>query len=147
MSNVNIIKASYLCYGCGACNVMCGNHAIIMSYDNIGRLVPSIDETKCTNCGICYAHCPSLDLKGIQLPKLEDFFVGNVEKVSIGRATEKRIYENSQSGWMVTATVKYLFESGKIDAAIMCRVDDSVDYNPKAVVITSPEELYSCQKS
>ena len=147
MCNVKEIVDSYLCYGCGACNVVCGHQAITMHYDNIGRLLPKIEETKCTNCGLCYNHCPSLDLKGIQLPDSEDKYIGHVENVYIGKAADERIYKNSQSGGLVTATVKYLFETGKIDAAIMCRVDDAIEYSPKAVVITSPEELYSCQKS
>lgn len=147
MNNINEIKTSHLCYGCGTCNVVCGHHAITMQYDNIGRLLPMIDESKCTNCGLCYNYCPSIDLKGIQLPDTEDIYVGLVEKVYIGKATDERIYRNSQSGGLVTATVKYLFESGKIDAAIMCRVEDGVEYTPKAVVVTSIDELYTCQKS
>lgn len=147
MSNINEIKASHLCYGCGTCNVVCAHQAITMQYDNIGRLLPIIDELKCTNCGLCYNNCPSLDMKGIQLPETEDKYIGHVENVYIGKATEERIYRNSQSGGLVTATVKYLLDSGKIEAAIMCRVDDAIEYTPKAVVITSTEDLYSCQKS
>ena len=147
MNNINEIKASHLCYGCGTCNVVCGHQAITMQYDNIGRLLPIIDESKCTNCGLCYNHCPSLDLKRIQLPDTEDKYIGHVENVYIGKATDERIYKNSQSGGLVTATLKYLFESGKIDAAIMCRVEDAIEYTPRAVVITDPEDLYACQKS
>lgn len=147
MTNVNEIKASHLCYGCGTCNVICGHQAITMQYDNIGRLLPIIDETKCTNCGLCYNHCPSLDMKGIQLPETEDKYIGHVEKVYIGKATDDRIYKNSQSGGLVTATLKYLFEAGKIDAAVVCRVEDAIDYTPKAVVITDVQDLYACQKS
>ncbi len=118
-----------------------------MQYDNIGRLLPMIDEHKCTNCGLCYNHCPSLDKKGIQLPDTDDKYIGHVDKVHIGKATDERIYKNSQSGGLVTATVKYLLETGKIDAAIMCRVEDSIEYTPKAVVVSSVDELYTCQKS
>lgn len=147
MNNINEIKISHLCYGCGTCNVICGHQAITMRYDNIGRLLPMIDESKCTNCGLCYNHCPSLDLKGIQLPDTEEKYIGYVEKVYIGKATDERIYKNSQSGGLVTATLKYLFESGKIDAAIMCKVEDAVEYTPKAVVITAVDDLFVCQKS
>lgn len=147
MSNINDIIASHLCYGCGTCNVICGHQAISMEYDNIGRLLPMIDDSKCTNCGLCFTHCPSLDSKGIQLPDTDDKYVGQIENVYIGKATEEHIYRNSQSGGLVTATVKYLLESGKIEAAIMCRVEDAIEYTPKAVVITKPEELYACQKS
>lgn len=145
--NVTDIVSSYLCYGCGTCNVICGRSAITMKYNSIGRLCPVIDENKCTDCGLCRAICPALDEKGIQLPDTEDKYVGHVENVYIGRATDETIFRNSQSGGMVTATVKYLFETGKIDAAIMCRVVDEVEYTSKAVVVTSVEELGSCQRS
>ena len=147
MNNINDIKTSLLCYGCGTCNVVCGHQAITMQYDNIGRLLPMIDEAKCTNCGLCYHHCPSLDLKGIQLPVTEDKYIGHVENVYIGKATDERIYKNSQSGGLVTATLKYLFDAEKIDAVVLCRVENAEEYTPKAVVVTSVDELYACQKS
>lgn len=147
MNNINEIKAFHLCYGCGTCNVVCGHQAITMHYDNTGRLLPIIDESKCTNCGLCFNHCSSLDLKGIQLPDTEDKYIGHVENVYIGKATDEQIYKNSQSGGLVTATVKYLFDPGKIDAAVMCRVEDAIEYAPKAVVITKVDDLYACQKS
>lgn len=147
MNNVNEIKKSYLCYGCGACNVICGHSAIKMRYDNIGRLIPYIDKDRCRDCGLCIANCPALDLKGIQLPKCEDKYLGDIENVYIGRATDDTIYRNSQSGGLVTATVKYLLETKKIDAAIMCLVENSKEYTPKAVVVTTTEELKACQRS
>lgn len=146
-NNINDIKASQLCYGCGTCNVICAHQAITMHYDNIGRLLPVIDEEKCTDCGLCRSNCPSLDEKSIQLPDTDDKYVGCIDKVYIGKATDEAIYRNSQSGGLVTATVKYLFDAGKIDAAVMCRVEDAVEYTARAVVVTSVEEIYSCQKS
>jgi len=146
-NNINDIKASHLCYGCGTCHVICAHQAITMQYDNIGRLLPIVDEKKCTDCGLCRSNCPSLDEKYIQLPDTDDKYVGHIEKVYIGKASDNDIYRNSQSGGLVSATVKYLFDTGKIDAAIMCKVEDAVEYTAKAVVITSPDELHSCQKS
>ena len=146
-NNINDIKASQLCYGCGTCNVMCAHQAITMQYDNIGRILPVIDEEKCIECGLCRSNCPSLDEKRSQLPDTDDKYVGCVEKTYIGKATDEVIYRNSQSGGLVTATVKYLFDTGQIDAAVMCRVEDAVEYTARAVVVTSVEELYSCQKS
>lgn len=147
MSNVNEIRDSYLCYGCGVCNVICGHDAITMQYDNIGRLCPIIDEESCSDCGLCMANCPSIDLKGIQLPDTDDKYVGHVNNVYIGRSNDETIFRNSQSGGMVTATIKYLLDTKKIDAAIVCKVVDEMEYTPKATLITSSDELYNCQKS
>lgn len=145
--NINDVITSHLCYGCGTCNVICGRDAIHMEYDNIGRLLPVVDKENCVDCGLCRQNCPSLDIKGIQIPDTEDIFIGNVEKVYIGRANDLNIFKNAQSGGLVTATIKYLFESGKIDAAIMCKVDLSIEYTPIAYVVRSIEELANCQKS
>ena len=147
MSNVNEIKESYLCYGCGSCNVVCAKNAITMEYDSIGRLQPEIDNEKCTNCGLCKNICPSLDLKGIQLPTSNDPFIGEIKNVFIGKANDDYIFKNSQSGGLVTAVLKYLFETSKIDGAIVCRVDYAQEYIPKAIVVTNVDELYECQKS
>jgi coenzyme F420 hydrogenase subunit beta len=147
MSNVIEIKESYLCYGCGACNVVCAAQAITMKYDNIGRLQPEVDQEKCTNCGLCMKHCPSLDLNGIQYPATKDSYIGEVRNVYIGKSNNERIFRNSQSGGLVTTILNYLFETGKIDGAIVCRVDYSQEYLPKAIVVTNVEELYDCQKS
>jgi coenzyme F420 hydrogenase subunit beta len=147
MKNVNIIKESQLCSGCGTCNVVCNKDAITMKYDNIGRLLPVVNESKCVNCGLCYSICPSLDQKGIQLPQTEDCYVGNVINTYIGKSCDERIYRNSQSGGLVTAVLKYLFDTGKIDAAIVCKVIDDIKYTSKVTVVTSFEELFECQKS
>lgn len=147
MKNVNEIKDSQLCYGCGTCSVVCNKDAITMQYDNIGRLLPIIDETKCVNCGLCSKICPSLDQKGIQLPDTEDRYVGHVINTYIGKATDEQIFRNSQSGGMVTAVLKYLFDTEKIDAAIVCKVIDEIEYTPKAILITSVTQLYDSQKS
>lgn len=147
MNNVNEIKDSQLCYGCGTCNVVCNKEAITMQYDSIGRLMPVIDEAKCVNCGLCSKICPSLDQKGIQLPDAEDCFVGNVINTYIGKSCDERIYRNSQSGGLVTTVLKYLFDRGEIDAAIVCKVIDEIEYTPKAMLITQVSELFDSQRS
>lgn len=146
MAGIEHIRDSFLCYGCGTCNVVCNHNAIEMYYDNIGRLLPHIND-KCVQCGLCGEICPSLDIKRIQLPNTDDKYVGKILGVWTGRANDEIVYDNSQSGGLVTATIKYLFETGKIDAAIMCRVEDAIEYTPKVVAVTSIDELYLCQKS
>lgn len=147
MNNINDIKKNHLCYGCGTCNVACSKNAITMQYDNIGRILPYIDKNKCIDCGICYNICPSLDYKGIQITDIEDCYIGNVKKTYIGKSNNFSIYRNAQSGGLVTTVLKFLFDSGKIDAAIVCKVIDEIEYTPKATIITSVEELSDCQKS
>ncbi len=45
------------CCGCTACASVCANRAITMKPDVLGFLYPEVDETKCTNCGLCDKVC------------------------------------------------------------------------------------------
>ena len=147
IKNISEIKDSLLCYGCGTCNTVCNAQAIIMKYDEIGRLLPFIDETLCSNCGLCAKICPSVDIKTIQLPKTDDLYIGNVIRTYIGKSNDEKIFKNAQSGGLVTAVLKKLFETYEIDAAIVCKVEFAEKYTSNAVIITSISELYDCQKS
>lgn len=118
-----------------------------MEFDEIGLLQPQIDETLCNNCGLCAKICSSVDEKNIQLPETEDSYIGNVINTYIGKSNDEKIYKNAQSGGMVTAVLKKLFETGEIDAAIVCKVNFAEKYHSEAVIITSANELYDCQKS
>ena len=53
-----MIKPSEDCVGCFACYSACPQKAISMIEDEEGFLVPSINQNKCSNCGICEVACP-----------------------------------------------------------------------------------------
>lgn len=46
------------CFGCGACAYACSTEAIKMEPDKEGFVYPAVDETLCTDCGICREVCP-----------------------------------------------------------------------------------------
>lgn len=46
------------CYGCECCENVCHQNAIKMNYNNEGFYYPSIDNTLCNMCGLCYKKCP-----------------------------------------------------------------------------------------
>lgn len=46
------------CSGCTACANSCPYQAIRMQPDRLGFCYPVVDETVCTDCGICEAVCP-----------------------------------------------------------------------------------------
>lgn len=143
----DIIKNN-LCFGCGTCSVVCQKTAITLSFNSIGQLLPSINADVCVDCGLCYNYCPSLDVKGNvgHLLQNNDIY-GNILNVSIGRSTNDLIYKNSQSGGVATGILYYLFESGLIDAAIVCQTVYSDDYLSKAIIVTNKNDLLTCQKS
>lgn len=55
------IVKSNLCSGCHACFNCCPKKAIIMNEDKKGFLYPTIDQSKCINCGLCKRICPVLN--------------------------------------------------------------------------------------
>lgn len=46
------------CCGCNACGDICPQNAISFNTDNEGFWYPSIDQSKCVNCGLCDKVCP-----------------------------------------------------------------------------------------
>lgn len=49
------------CTGCLACSNTCKHGAIILSSDKEGFKHPSIDATKCVECGLCVIKCPQIN--------------------------------------------------------------------------------------
>lgn len=45
------------CCGCTACASICNHDAITMEPDALGFLYPKVDESKCTECGLCEKVC------------------------------------------------------------------------------------------
>lgn len=48
------------CYGCRACENICGRSAITMKYNSEGFLIPVIDNDNCVECKLCEIVCPKL---------------------------------------------------------------------------------------
>ena len=49
------------CCGCTACANSCNYGAITMKANEEGFIMPSVDETKCVNCGLCDKACQHLN--------------------------------------------------------------------------------------
>lgn len=50
-------KDKFSCYGCSVCSAACPVNAISMKKDEEGFIYPSIDKTKCIDCGLCKKKC------------------------------------------------------------------------------------------
>ena len=55
------INSKYDCCGCSACAQRCPHNAIELTQDNEGFLYPQIDESICTDCGLCERVCPIIN--------------------------------------------------------------------------------------
>ncbi len=142
--NIQIVVANELCFGCGTCNEVCPSKAIRMEFGSMGRLLPVVDDSLCTQCGLCSKLCPGIDITGALSEKIEATLLGDTQEVLMGRSADEETFNNSQSGGATTETLVFLFDEGKIDAAL---VVSQVNHVAKYRVVTSKQELLECQTS
>lgn len=95
------------CCGCTACASICTHDAITMQPDTLGFLYPKVDETLCTNCGLCEKVCAfnnSYDKSH------------NLDKPIAYAARHKNIHEveTSRSGAAFIALSDYIIERGGV---------------------------------
>lgn len=57
------------CLSCSACYAVCPKKAVRMEEDELGKLVPVIEEKLCINCGACRNVCPQLNPVSKEYPK------------------------------------------------------------------------------
>lgn len=147
--DVSHIVTSYLCHTCGACAAICPSNAIEYQENVGGYVAPIIDRKKCSACSLCYQVCPGRKL-GKTLSDLIDQrnpFVGKILSCEVGKATDKAIFENGQSGGVLTALLTHLLVSGQIEAALIVTTPDAIPPCAKVIVATSPSDLIAAQKS
>jgi coenzyme F420 hydrogenase subunit beta len=112
-----------LCHRCGGCVTFCTavNYGAL-ELDADGK--PHYgDEDKCIECGLCYSICPEIDELDEETKKRLAWQPpnGRVIEAGIARATDPDIQKNATDGGMVTALLRHLFNSGRIDGAIVTR--------------------------
>ncbi len=143
-NNISIVTRSELCFGCGACNVICPFKAVKMEFSSNGRILPQVNILNCTRCGLCVKVCPGIDTSSRLSEKIDSALLGDIRQTMFARSTDTDVFENAQSGGCITETISYLFDEGKIDAALLVVQDFQV---AKYVVVNSKMELFRSQTS
>ncbi|MDE7181311.1 MAG: Coenzyme F420 hydrogenase/dehydrogenase, beta subunit C-terminal domain [Muribaculaceae bacterium] len=144
--SIKRVSDSYLCTNCGACQVICPKDAIDFVSTSIGRIYADVSN-KCINCGLCQKVCPSLN-DTLTAKDADNELLGHISSLRVGKALDKEIFYNSQSGGACTALLKFLFDTKKIDGALVCRMDYGKDVpEVKPILIESADELFQSQKS
>lgn len=100
---MNVLSSVSACTGCSACYSVCPNKAITMVPNYEGFLYPSIDEFKCTNCGLCCNTCPVITPP----PKSEEY----LEAYAI-KAYDDLIRATSSSGGVFYMLAKACIDKG-----------------------------------
>lgn len=92
------------CFGCHACFNICPKAAIEMKEDEIGALIPEINQEKCIDCGLCKKVCPTLNCSNFKKP----------QKTFAAIAKDENIYKSSTSGGVATLFSKKIIENGGV---------------------------------
>ncbi|WP_367359954.1 polysaccharide pyruvyl transferase family protein [Syntrophus sp. (in: bacteria)] len=146
--DISAIVEQRLCCSCGACACVCRQEAISFKETPGGHLFPEIDRKKCSACGLCYRVCPSVTVGTEMLSALSTSpFEGNALECHVGKAADKEIYANSQSGGIVSALLLYLLDSREIEAAVVSAMAPGDPPRPIVLCASSREQILSAQKS
>jgi len=113
-----------------------------------GRVVPRVDEDRCTSCGLCLSVCPGIHFGSVLSDKLPaDPFVGIALESYVGRAIDEEIFLNSQSGGVVTGLLVHALREELIQAAIVVSMKPGKPPKPEAFLATTEEQILAAQKS
>ncbi len=98
------ITDKHNCTGCSACYSVCPKSAIDFTPDNEGFYYPTVEHTKCIECGICERVCPVISPN--ELP-IEQSLYAAVN-------TDSDIRESSTSGGVFTAFAESVIAKGGV---------------------------------
>ena len=119
-SDISFVVAEYLCNSCGACFAACSHGSISYIETVGGYLFPRINTETCTHCGLCYEVCPGVHFGKSLIARMpDDPFVGDIISCHAGKAINKMVFDNSQSGGIATALLVQLLATGQISGAIV----------------------------
>ena len=96
-------KSPYDCFGCNACEQICGHDAIHMVADDEGFRYPTLNHNKCIGCGLCEKVCP-----------IEHYepTINQLGETCAAQFNDNAILKNSSSGGMFYAIAKYVMGKG-----------------------------------
>lgn len=147
-NNIKNVVAQYLCNTCGACFAVCNRNAITYKETVGGYLFPEIDIDKCIDCGLCLKVCPGINFCNTLLNKIpSNQFIGNEIKSYIGRAKDNEIFENCQSGGVVSALLCYALDTNVVDAVVTVAMNYGNPPRATASLSRTVNEILSNTKS
>ena len=93
MNNSNILNEEGLVSGCTSCQLcaaVCPTGAVKITFDEDGFYRPSVEVSKCINCGICAKNCYKYDTKVLMKNEYKNAWAC--------KATQKQVLEKTTSG-------------------------------------------------
>ena len=121
------------CTGCHSCYNVCPKKCIDMKFDEEGFLYPSIDSSKCVECGLCEKVCPIIHTIEIEN---EPIAVGCYNK-------DEKIRMDSSSGGIFTLLSELVIQYG----GVVFGAEFDENYNVRHSYVDNIEDLYKFRGS
>ena len=140
-----------LCVGCGACIALDETGLSSMKSTQNGP-VPHFSEKSILG-EYAKSACPAI---GINYPELyikhykdypENWLTGHAEKVRTGFSAIPEIRSIGASGGVLTQTLIYLLESGKVDGVIQAKQGEPIPEEARAVISRTKKDIIRCAQS
>ena len=140
-----------LCTRCGSCAGTCPKKLVVIKNDS-GDCLPEL-MGKCEDCDSqCYHGCPG---RYVNFPALnqalygqqpDSYLIGNYRDLWVAYSTDEKIRREGASGGVITALLKYLFDTASIEEAYVMGMDPNRPYMPKPFLARSYQEAQmACQ--
>ncbi|MFO8032335.1 MAG: Coenzyme F420 hydrogenase/dehydrogenase, beta subunit C-terminal domain [Desulfohalobiaceae bacterium] len=120
---VQEVQKKGLCHRCGGCVTFCTaiNYGALR-LDSEGK-PEYADMEKCIECGLCYAICPEIEELEEETKRLVAWSepMGRILETNVCQALDPEVRSKATDGGAVTALLLHLFDSGRIDGAVVTR--------------------------
>ena len=124
------------CSGCAACANLCPQKCIVMESDKMGFAYPTIEITKCVNCGLCERMCPTFK------KKVDEF--GRELLVCAAQSIEDATRLASSSGGIFTCLAQHILSQGGV---VFGAAFDGSFRSVKHIAVHTSPDLYRVQGS